>query len=762
MTSPNRPLSRALAALFIAALGALILVISYQKQHWDTDILWALKSGEWILERFEVPKTDPFSYTFGGRPWVDFTWGFQVLSKIFYSYLGGWAGLYILQVMLISAIFAFMYVTLRRTIKGIWPAIALLYLAFITAHTRFLIRPHLFEYFFVSLYFMLFTLYEKRGAPVYLYALIPLQVVWVNVHSSAVLGLFMAGSYAAGEIIDALRERRFRRSLEGDIKRYSFITAVLPIAALLNPYGLKLVVFAFIHNSVDNKDALRHIGEWTKPHLKELFFYFYPFPLDRFAFTVLAALTALFILLNLRKLKARSVFLMAAAVYMAISHVRWVALFAFFAVPVIALNFSGALEEKKDRPILKTAAFLLSLLLAGAIVSEAASADFRRHFGLGLNEGQFPSGTVGFMKRNRIRGNIYNEYVFGGYLINEYPEVKVFIDGRTPTVYSPYFFWTSRLVNDRKLWDKLVDEHSIDMALVKLDSPFCGELRKNDGWAPVSFDQSSALFLMKEGPFKEVVSRHGFKELNPCSDSSKYTLTDDTDKLKTIRLELKRVLEEGAGEFARPHRILGIVDLKLAGEYLEEGASELKKASAIAMDADTWYDYGTVLGKLKKKEEAAEAFKNAISANKEFKDAYLGLGLAYRDMKEHKEAVCYLKKYITMADDAADREAYRALGLSYFDLSKYEEAAAYLKRAAFLEDGPKEAGNLYYFTANALIESREYEEAAIFYDKALRLDPEYKAVFTNLADRFKGNRKGEILKGVLEKAALTGKRADGR
>ncbi|HAO94217.1 MAG: hypothetical protein A2X99_08370 [Deltaproteobacteria bacterium GWB2_55_19] len=762
MTSPNRPFSRALAAIFLAALGALILVISFQKQHWDSDILWALKSGEWILERFEVPLTDPFSYTFGGKPWVDFTWGFQVLARLFYDYLGKWAGLYVLQAGLISATFAFMYVTLRRTIEGVWPAIALLYLAFITAHTRFIIRPHLFEYFFVSLYFMLFTLYERKNRPVYLYALIPLQVVWVNVHSSAILGLFMAGSYAAGEVIDALREKRLKRALDGDIKRYSFIAAVLPIASLLNPYGLKLVVFAFIHNSVDNKDALRHIGEWTKPHLKELFFYFYPFPPDRFAFALLAALTAIAILLNLRRLKARSVFLMLAAVYMAVSHVRWIALFAFFAVPVIALNIAGALDEKKDRPILKTAAFLLSLCLAVALVYDIASPGFRRHLGLGLSEGQFPSGTVDFMRRNNIRGNIYNEYVFGGYLINEYPEVKVFIDGRTPTVYSSYFFWTSRLVNDRKLWDKVVEEHSIDMALVKLDSAFCGKLRENDEWAPVSFDQTSALFLKKGGQFKEVVSRHAFKELNPCSDSSRYTLPDDMSKLKAIRLELRRAISEGADGFGRPHRILGLVDLKLAGVYLDEGAGELKRASEIARDAHTWHDYGTILGRLKKKAEAVEAFKNAISIDKGFKDSYLGLGLAYHDMKVHKEAVCYLLKYIEMADDKADLEAYRALGLSYFELSKFEEAGAYLKRAAFLENVPKEAGNLNYFTANALIESGEFEEAAIFYEKALRQDPEYRAVFTNLKDRFKGQKKGAIIKGVLEKTALTGKRPDGR
>ena len=131
-------------------------------------------------------------------------------------------------------------------------------------------------------------------------------------------------------------------------------------------------------------------------------------------------------------------------------------------------------------------------------------------------------------------------------------------------------------------------------------------------------------------------------------------------------------------------------------------------------------------------------------------------------MKVHKEAVCYLKKYIEMADDKADLEAYRALGLSYFELSRFEEAASYLKRAAFLENSPKEAGNLNYFTANALIEIGEFEEAAVFYEKALRQDPEYRAVFTNLKDRFKGQKKGAIIEGVLEKTALTGKRPDGR
>ncbi|MBI5641881.1 MAG: hypothetical protein HY954_00235 [Deltaproteobacteria bacterium] len=749
MKSPSSRITRVLAAILFAVLGILIILVSYQKQHWDTDIFWALKSGEWITSNLKVPFTDPFSYTFGGKPWVDFTWGFQVLTYFFFTWLGGWQGLFILQVILVTFTFIFLYRNLRHTAGDIWLVIPILYLVFVCSHTRLFIRPHLFEYFFVSLYLLLFTLYERKGKLLYLLALLPLQVIWVNVHSSAILGIFIAGAYAAGEVIDTIRRQGLKGDLSGKLKSMIGAAVALPAVSLINPYGPKLVIFPFIHHGVDNADAIKHIGEWTKPGLKELFFYLYPFPLDHFAFELLIIATVIALIINYRSLKARSIFLVAAGLYMAISHVRWIALFAYFAGPVLALNINDYLKSRGKKPHLLLPV-LISLFLAFVMIFDFGKAFIGGSLGLGLEKGQYPEGTVAFMKKEGIKGNIYNEYIFGGYLIYEYPEAKVYIDGRTPTVYSPYFFWQSRLVNNPARWDRLVAELSIDMALIKLDSPFCKNLHLSPEWKAVSFDDISILFLKNTESHREAIGRHGMA-FNACSDDPKYKLPEDREGLKSIRAELKRFISDSGGEpFARPHRLLGLVDSMLGGEYMEEAVTEFKKALSVIKSADTYYDMGVVLGKLKRQKESIDAFWSSIKCDKSYKNSYLALGLVSRDMKDHKEAICNLNKYVIMADDESDPFAYQALGMSYFDTSDFEPAVTYLKRAAFAIDDPKELGDIYYYIGNSLFETGGLDEGAYYYGKAIETKPEYKAVLKNLSDKFKGTAKGGALNEILK------------
>ena len=47
--------------------------------------------------------------------------------------------------------------------------------------------------------------------------------------------------------------------------------------------------------------------------------------------------------------------------------------------------------------------------------------------------GQYPLGAVKYLHENPIEGNMFNEYNWGGFLIWQYPEKKVFIDGRMPS-----------------------------------------------------------------------------------------------------------------------------------------------------------------------------------------------------------------------------------------------------------------------------------------------------------------------------------------
>jgi len=728
----------------LAFIGLFILIAAYQKQQWDTDIFWALKSGELIVNSLSVPDADPFSYTFGGKPWVDFTWGFQAIAYLSYAFLGGWAGLALLQAAVVFFTFVFLYVTLGALLPGRnWLRASILVAVYAASHGRLFIRPHLFEFFFVSLFIMLLVLHDRSNKPVYLFVLLPLEALWVNIHSSAILGLFITGSYALGRLIDEVRARGYKIDIGRGVLIPALAALLAPVAALVNPYGPKLVIFPFIHHGVDNQDAIRHIVEWARPELRELFFFLYPWPIEHFGFAVLFFCVAACLLLNARKTKSWAYMLFAGALYMAVSHVRWVPLFSVFAAPVLAMGLRGVLERVEEKAFFKAAVLSLAVFLTVILADKhlRPTGAYLPNMGVGLRHGNFPEGTVAYMKKEGLRGNLYNEYVFGGYIIHELPEVKVFIDGRTPTVYSSYFFWTSRLAEDYGRFGRLEDEHGIDMVLVKLSSSLCSKLRDDKDWAAVSFDDVSILYLKKKD-FPSQTER-AVGAVNPCSSAEKFDMPSGKEELGKAVAELETLISSGNGS-ARAKRMLGLAYNALGTEGYAKAAAEFKKAIAISEDAFTWYDLGVALSKDNKKDEAMAAFEKAVDLDKSFREAWLALGAVHHDKGAYKEAITALTEYLELADDKAEKLAYSTLGDSYFQTAEFEKAVPYLKRAAFLTDDKKELSGLYYKTGSSFFELGEFEEGLVWYEKALTLNPEYADVLRELAAGLerKGNKEG--------------------
>ncbi|MBI5238241.1 MAG: tetratricopeptide repeat protein [Deltaproteobacteria bacterium] len=779
------------ASILYALLAVFLFLSAYQLQHWDSDIFWALKSGERIFTHLTVPKTDPFSYTFGNAEWIDFTWGFQAISYFFYEYMGGWTGLFVLQLLVTGATFVFVFLNIRLKaprLKRLAPA--LLFLVYAASHSRLFIRPHLFEYFFVSLYLYLLSLHESTDRARYLYALFPLQALWINIHSSSILGIFIVGAYALGSAIDgpltlilspegrgrghfqiiplsppgrgkgegdstALSRGGFQSlpslpHLWGRVRpgwRLVIIAALLPVASLLNPYGYKLLIWPFIHQGSANTDALMHIGEWGRTGFKELFFFLYPSTAAGFAFKALFFSSALAVFFNLRGLKTRDAFMLGAALYMAVTHMRWVALFGFFVAPIIASNIASYAGRKNSAVSGAKAAFTAVALLTAFVLAygytRPAELD---NMGLGLKNAVFPQGTVAFMKKEGLKDNIYNEYVFGGYLIYNHPEAKVFIDGRTPTVFSPYFFWKSRLPElDVSAWRKIEKEYGLLAALVDIDGRLCKKVFMEKDWVAVSFDDVSVLYLKRTDANKDIISRWGLEGVSLCVEPDEATtLPKDEKGLLRLREYLKRVLSPdgyGAG-FARPHLMLALTNRALEKrEYLIESAEELKAALRISPAHYLYYDLGLVLSKLGRNEDAVSAFKSALKRKPRYRDAYRELGYGYYNMKDYKNAVCYLEKYARAADDATEALAYQTLGKACFQLSRYDCAIEYLERAAFKTDDGKFAADIYFHLGGSFFEKAVYSEGARYYQLSVDAEPEYIKVLAAIAESYKtGNR----------------------
>src|SRR6185503_5303446 len=69
----------ALAASIITLFYCLFLFEGYQKLFRDSDTGWHLRTGESILSTRVLPRTDPYSFTRSGQPWLAWEWGADVL-----------------------------------------------------------------------------------------------------------------------------------------------------------------------------------------------------------------------------------------------------------------------------------------------------------------------------------------------------------------------------------------------------------------------------------------------------------------------------------------------------------------------------------------------------------------------------------------------------------------------------------------------------------------------------------------------------------
>src|SRR5882757_10151759 len=97
-----RSLVRALVPL-LAGAGAYLIILSMGEILLrDSDTLWQIRIGQWIVENGAMPYTDVHSFTRFGEPWMSSSWLSQVLFAISYGWLD-WAGPVILSSLAIGA-----------------------------------------------------------------------------------------------------------------------------------------------------------------------------------------------------------------------------------------------------------------------------------------------------------------------------------------------------------------------------------------------------------------------------------------------------------------------------------------------------------------------------------------------------------------------------------------------------------------------------------------------------------------------------------
>ncbi len=452
----------------------------------DPDFWWHLRSGQQIVETGGIPRTDPFSFTYAGRPWIAHEW----LSEVILFGLYQWGGLPLLILtfgLIITAAFGLVY--LRSAGRPYIAGFALLLGALATAPT-WGVRPQMFSLLLGSLFLFLLDRFQETDRPGILIQLPLVTVLWVNLHAGYALGIFLIGAYAA---VQAIRFVQAARTQDESGKKKAIrrggwlglsLTACLP-AVLLNPNGARLYTYPF--ETLASPSMQMFIQEWASPdfHLTEWQ------PLLWLILAVLAAGS-----LARKPVEPAHLLLTLALGYFALRSMRNVSLFVLAAVPLLAAQAASLV---RDRPEVRGADRLgrwlhpLLLILALLAVGLRFASVLREQ---PLSERQsFPVQAVDWIERNRPAGNLYNTYGWGGYLIwRLYPAYPVYIDGRADLYGDEFIFDYLAIYRAEPGWETALEAADVHLVLIEPQAPLALALSASDNWQVQYSDEMSILF----------------------------------------------------------------------------------------------------------------------------------------------------------------------------------------------------------------------------------------------------------------------------
>ena len=441
----------------------------------DGDACMHWRMGEWMLEHKRIIRTDVFSHTRFGAPIISKEW----LSEIIFAVAGGFAGLYgvaAVGALVIATSFALLHRQLLRDGNDALIAVGITLLAAGAACAHWLARPHAFSFLMAVLWHDVLRRFESTGNTRTLaVGLCLLTVLWVNLHGGYLAGFLVLAAYWLGAVI-----QRNRRKLGA-------LTAVGLLcggASLLNPNGYKL----HVHNIqfLQSNFFKNWLAEYRSMNFHGS---------EAIGFLLWLALLFLTFALCRPKLSAASLLVLISWIYFALYAGRNIPLLAILSAPVIAPVLSETMRKQA-----RTFSERFSQIKGGrgwSVVAAAAIVAIvfvRRPVNLPAD--RWPVAAVEFIQQHpdQLAGNMFNQYMWGGYLMQVLPEHRVFVDGRAD-------FYGETLVKEfddvtalHTNWMQVLEKHAVSWTLMPADHQLNVVLALTPEWECLYTDTVSVIY----------------------------------------------------------------------------------------------------------------------------------------------------------------------------------------------------------------------------------------------------------------------------
>jgi len=471
----------------------------------DADAGYHIRTGEYIIEHFTVPRYDIFSSLTPPPPWVAHEWLSEVVMAFVHK-VSGLTGVVLFFSFWIAMISFLLFIFARSLNFDIIPTTAVVLLAVVSSSLHWLARPHIFSLLLTLIWYAVLHgyQYQKKDR---LYLLPFFMLLWVNLHGGFILGLVLLFVYGLGNLLSSFSEEPAKRKEAREkFKKLARVTFVTLLVSLINPRGYALLLYPF--DTIFNRFLMNNVIEYLSLN----FHGFVPYE-----YLLLVAIGVL--ALSRKGVDAIEFMLLLLFTHMSLYSARYVPLFAIIVTPIIlgqlqfilhtsTHRFASFLDQRnKNLEVLDGSARGHLWPILGVAAIFAVGLDGKMTFG--FDPARHPVAAVEFLKREKIPGRMFNDDEFGDYLIYAaWPEYRVAFDGRSDMYGEKWGESYSMVFRVMPGWQKFIEANQFTWIFCRTDSSLSLALMENKNWRLIYFDPLARIFVRNIPEYSQLINKY--------------------------------------------------------------------------------------------------------------------------------------------------------------------------------------------------------------------------------------------------------------
>ena len=456
----------------------------------DPDFWFHLKTGEYIVRTGLVPRTEFFSFTNYGRPWIAHGWLSGVIFYLVSSSLGFYALTFLFALLTTLAF----WIAIKRSHSLPLIKSVAMFLGLWCVLPNIGVRPRVFSILLASIFLALLTRYSRKGEGRAILLLVPLMAVWANLHGGFFIGLALIALTIVGIPLDALAAGESLKQYLPRVRMLGIVMAGSLVIVLLNPYGIQLYTFPI--RVLTSPVFQNLVIDWLSPNFHQS---------ESRPLLLLIILSVATFALSPKRVRPSELLLFLATLYATLKTQRNAAIFALVAAPLFADYLQNCFDAtsfgksfgKSTLQVGRTGFLIINLVLLVPLLIVGAKVKSTIYSAPKQELMKVPVKATDYLREKGITGTTFTDpNIWGGYVIWALPSNPVYIDGRD--VYPPEFVKEFANMTTGKIdWRGPFDRYGVRVAMVEPQSVLARQLRESNQWEKVFEDNVAVVFVRR-------------------------------------------------------------------------------------------------------------------------------------------------------------------------------------------------------------------------------------------------------------------------